>query len=48
MLDAERPDLVVYTGDNVDGLSSKDAYAVSEFGNIALGKWTEMFRIAGH
>ncbi|KAG0055621.1 purple acid phosphatase, partial [Gryganskiella cystojenkinii] len=27
MLDAERPDLVVYTGDNVDGLTSNDAYA---------------------
>ncbi|KAF9332260.1 purple acid phosphatase [Podila minutissima] len=27
MLEAERPDLVVFTGDNVDGLSSNDAYA---------------------
>ncbi|KAF9111391.1 purple acid phosphatase [Mortierella sp. AM989] len=27
MLDSERPDLVVYTGDNVDGLTSKDAYS---------------------
>lgn len=28
MLETERPDLVVFTGDNVDGLSSNDAYAV--------------------
>ncbi|KAF9428842.1 hypothetical protein BGZ94_000790 [Podila epigama] len=27
MLEAERPDLVVFTGDNVDGFSSNDAYA---------------------
>ncbi|KAG0030767.1 purple acid phosphatase [Podila clonocystis] len=27
MLETERPDLVVFTGDNVDGLSSNDAYA---------------------
>ncbi|KFH73873.1 hypothetical protein MVEG_01087 [Podila verticillata NRRL 6337] len=27
MLDTERPDLVVFTGDNVDGISSNDAYA---------------------
>lgn len=34
MLDAEQPDLVVYTGDNVDGLTSKDAYAVSTIENL--------------
>ena len=28
MLDAERPDLVVFSGDNVDGITSNDAYAV--------------------
>ncbi|KAF9960729.1 purple acid phosphatase [Mortierella alpina] len=27
MLDAERPDLVVFSGDNVDGITSNDAYA---------------------
>ncbi|KAG0087484.1 purple acid phosphatase [Podila epicladia] len=27
MLETERPDLVVFTGDNVDGLTSNDAYA---------------------
>ncbi|KAF8982984.1 purple acid phosphatase [Entomortierella lignicola] len=27
MLDSERPDLVVYTGDNVDGLTSNDAFS---------------------
>ncbi|KAG0267347.1 purple acid phosphatase [Mortierella polycephala] len=27
MLESEKPDLVVFTGDNVDGLTSKDAYA---------------------
>ncbi|KAF9317542.1 purple acid phosphatase [Podila horticola] len=27
MLETERPDLVVFTGDNVDGVSSNDAYA---------------------
>ncbi|KAF9580966.1 hypothetical protein BGW38_002185 [Lunasporangiospora selenospora] len=27
MLDAENPDLVVFTGDNVDGLTSSDAYS---------------------
>ena len=30
MLDSEQPDLVVYTGDNVDGLSSSDAFSVSD------------------
>jgi len=29
VLDAEKPDLVAYTGDNVDGVTSKDAYSVS-------------------
>ncbi|KAG0300417.1 purple acid phosphatase [Dissophora globulifera] len=27
MLDSEKPDLVVYTGDNVDGLTSNDAFS---------------------
>ncbi|KAF9351310.1 hypothetical protein BGX34_000682 [Mortierella sp. NVP85] len=27
VLDAEKPDLVAYTGDNVDGVTSKDAYS---------------------
>ncbi|KAF9573316.1 purple acid phosphatase [Mortierella alpina] len=27
MLDAERPDLIVFSGDNVDGITSNDAYA---------------------
>ncbi len=31
MLDAERPDLVVFSGDNVDGLTSNDAYAVGTY-----------------
>lgn len=29
VLDAEKPDLVAYTGDNVDGVTSKDALSVS-------------------
>lgn len=29
VLEAERPDLVVFTGDNVNGMTSNDAYSVS-------------------
>ncbi|KAG0205172.1 hypothetical protein BGX28_003167 [Mortierella sp. GBA30] len=29
MLDAEHPDLVIFTGDNVDGVTSNDAYATT-------------------
>lgn len=42
MLDTERPDLVVFTGDNVDGLSSNDAYAVRLTGCIMMDRDDDM------
>jgi predicted MPP superfamily phosphohydrolase len=32
VLEAERPDLVVFTGDNVNGMTSNDAYSVCNMG----------------
>ncbi|KAF9432303.1 purple acid phosphatase [Entomortierella beljakovae] len=47
MLDAEQPDLVVYTGDNVDGLTSKDAFStIMKYSKPVIDRgipWTIIF-----